>query len=60
MYLVGLPYAVQGDPYGAHHGVPDQPFIPHLNCEAQIQAVYFTVRQTEGEGGGGGEKKRMC
>lgn len=57
VYLIGLSYAAQGDPQGAHHGVPNQPFIPHLYCQAQIQAVYLTAQAMEGGRAAGRERE---
>lgn len=47
-YLIRLPDAAQGDPQGSHHGVPDEPLVPHLHGEAQIQPVYLTAPHMEG------------
>jgi len=38
---------VQGDPGGAHHGVPDQTLVPHLHDETQVQAVDLTGGDAE-------------
>ena len=45
--LIGLPDAPEGDPHSAHHGVPDQPFVPHLYRQTQVQAVYFAGQEEE-------------
>ena len=37
---------VQGDPGGAHHGVPDQTLVPHLHDETQVQTVDLTGGHT--------------
>ena len=43
-YLVGLPDGAQWDPHRPHHGVPNQALVPHLHCQAQVQAVDLTMR----------------
>jgi hypothetical protein len=49
-HLVGLADGPQRDPHSAHHGVPDEPLVPHLHSQPQVQAVDLTV------GRGGSER----
>lgn len=41
-YLIGLPDGPEGDPHRAHHGVPDEPLVPHLHGQAQVQSIDLT------------------
>lgn len=41
-YLIGLPDGPEGDPHCAHHGVPDEPLVPHLHSQAQVQPIDLT------------------
>lgn len=42
-YLVGLPDGAQWDPHRPHHGVPNKALVPHLHCQAQVQAIDLTT-----------------
>lgn len=50
-HFVGLADGPQGNPHGAHHGVPDETLVPHLHCQPQIQAVNLAVERGEGHDG---------
>ena len=41
--LLWMPDALQRNPGGPHHGVPDEALVPHLHDEAEIQPVDLTV-----------------
>lgn len=40
--LFWLSNALQRNPGGSHHGVPDETFVPHLHNEAEVQPVDLT------------------